>query len=428
MVKGLIEAARGTPVLHRKSPGVFYGWYIVASSFLLSFVAVGIGFYGQTIFLNSLIEIRGWHPEQVSGASTFYFITVGVASLGVGRAVDRWGARGPMLAGAFVMAGALMFLAEVQTPLQLYGVYLMLAVSFAMTANMPLAVMVSKWFIARRAFAMSLSQTGVSLGGVILVPAVTLTIISHGFEFTIHLLAVLVLVVFIPLLLWIVRNDPAQLGTGPDDNRDYEPSAIDSQVWRTAEVIRTRAFLLIASSYSAILFCQVGASVHLLHMLRQHLTPGIASSGVSAVALGSIFGRLTVGRFADRVDKRRIAQALFIIQASAYVALSQSEQAIFLIGASFCFGLTIGSVFMLRSLMIIELFGIGSFGTVFGISNLVTSVAGGFGPLVVGVLSARIGGYPHAYLTLTAIAVAGALLLAGVPKHVERKAGPAPAA
>lgn len=427
MVKGLIEATRGTPLLHRKSPGVFYGWYIVASSFLLSFVAVGIGFYGQTIFLNSLIEIRGWHPEQVSGASTFYFITVGVASMAVGRAVDRWGARGPMLAGAFVMAGALLLLAEVQEPWQLFGVYLILAVSFAMTANMPLAVMVSRWFIVRRAFAMSLSQTGVSLGGVILVPAVTLAIVSHGFELTIRLLSILVVVVFVPLLLLVVRNDPAQLGTGPDDDREYEPSAVDAHLWRTVDVIRTRAFLLIAGSYSAILFCQVGASVHLLHMLRQHLSPGIASSGVSAVAMGSILGRLTVGRFADRVDKRRIAQVLFIIQASAYVALSQSEQAVFLIGASFCFGMTIGSVFMLRSLMIIELFGIGSFGVVFGISNLVTSVAGGFGPLVVGVLSARIGGYPQAFLTLTGVAVAGALLLSGVPTHVERKTVEQPA-
>ncbi len=427
MVRSLIESTRGTPAFHRSTPGVFYGWYIVASSFVLSFVSVGIGFYGQAIFLDALIRIREWAPEDVSGASTFYFITVGVAGLVVGRMVDRWGPRVPMLVGAFVMAGALVWLARVQTPLELYLVYLMLAVGFAMTANLPLMSMMSRWFVARRAFAMSLSQTGVSLGGVILVPVVTLAIISHGFGFTICMLAVLVLLIYVPLTLWVVRSDPAHVGSGPDGNADFEHSMLDTHLWRTSDALKTRAFILMAASFSLVLFCQVGVTVHLLYLLREHLTPGIASSGISAVAAGSITGRLTVGRFADAVDKRRIAQALFIIQAAAYVALSQSEAAVFLIGASFCFGLTIGAIYMMQSLIMMELFGLASFGTVYGASNLITSIGSGFGPLVVGLLASWVGGYPRVLLMLTVVAITGALLLSGVPASVDRKIAPQPA-
>jgi MFS family permease len=422
MASRWIEATRGTPGFHRRSPGVFYGWYIVASSFFLSFVSVGIGFYGQAIFLDALIRIREWRPEEVSGASTLYFITVGVAGLLVGRAVDRWGPRWPMIAGAFVMAGALVWLARVRHPLELYAVYLVLAVGFAMTSNMPLATLLSRWFIARRAFAMSLSQTGVSLGGVVLVPTVTLLIISRGFELTVDLLAVLVLAIFLPLTLWVIRSSPADVGTGPDGNRDYAPSALDQHLWRMTDAIRTRAFAAMALGFSLMLFCQVGVTVHLLYLLREHLSAGIASAGVSAVALGSITGRLTVGRFADAVDKRRIAQCLFVIQALAYVALSQSERAPFLLGASFCFGLTIGAIYMLQSLIIVDLFGIASFGAVYGASNLITSIGSGFGPLVVGVLASWSGGYPRALLMLTGVAITGALLLSGVPASVKGKA------
>lgn len=421
MGKKLIETTRGTPAFHRSTPRVFYGWYIVASSFFLAFVAVGIGFYGQSFFLDALIRLPDWTREDVSGASTFYFITVGVAGVFVGRMVDRWGPRLPMLLGSFVMAGALLWLARVRTPLELYAIYLVLAIGFAMTANIPLMSIISRWFIARRAFAMSLSQTGVSLGGVILVPAATLSIIEYGFAFTAQMLALLVLVVFIPMTLWVVRSDPAHVGTGPDDDVNYQPSTLDAHLWRTTDALKTRAFILMACSFSLVLFCQVGATVHLLYLLREHLTPGIASSGVSAVAAGSITGRLTVGRFADAVDKRRIVQALFVIQAAAYIALSQSETAVFLIGASFCFGLTIGAIYMLQSLIMMELFGLASFGTVYGASNLITSIASGFGPLVVGLLATAMDGYPGVLLTLCGLAITGALLLSGVPSSVAQK-------
>lgn len=418
------NATRGTPVFHRNSPAVFYGWYIVASSFFLSFVSVGIGFYGQAIFLDALIRTREWRPEEVSGASTLYFITVGVAGLLVGRAVDRWGPRRSMIAGAFVMAASLVWLSRVRHPMELYAVYLVLASGFAMTSNMPVTTLLSRWFIARRAFAMSLSQTGVSLGGVVLVPAVTLLIIRQGFETTIGLLAALVLAVFLPLTLWVVRSRPSDVGTGPDGNLDYQPSELDAHRWRTSDAIRTRAFVMMASGFCLMLFCQVGVTVHLLYFLREHLSAGVASAGVSAVALGSITGRLAVGRIADALDKRRIAQCLFVIQAAAYVALSQSERAPFLLGASFCFGLTIGAIYMLQSLIIVDLFGIASFGSVYGASNLIASVGSGFGPLFVGLLSAGEGGYPRALLMLTGVAITGALLLSGVPVSVARIPSP----
>lgn len=265
MVRNLIESTRGTPAFHRHSPRLFYGWYIVASSFFLSFVSVGIGFYGQSFFLDALIRLPDWTREDVSGASTFYFITVGVAGVFVGRVVDRWGPRVPMLLGSFVMAGALVWLAAVRTPLELYAIYLVLAIGFAMTANLPLMSLMSKWFVARRAFAMSLSQTGVSLGGVLLVPLATLSIIENGFGFTARMLALLVLVVFIPMTLWVVRSEPSHVGTGPDGNPDFEHSLLDTHLWKTTDALKTRAFIMMAGSFSLVLFCQVGATVHLLY-------------------------------------------------------------------------------------------------------------------------------------------------------------------
>ena len=79
--------------------------------------------------------------------------------------MDRHGARAWIAAGTAVMALALLALGRVDAPAQLLPVYLLLAVGFSMTGNVPTSAVLTRWFVARRARAMSIAQTGVSLGG-----------------------------------------------------------------------------------------------------------------------------------------------------------------------------------------------------------------------------------------------------------------------
>ena len=93
------------------------------------------------------------------------------------------------------------------------------------------------------------------------------------------------------------------------------------------------------------------------------------------------------------------------------LALSQSTSAVALVASTLFFGLTIGSVFMLQSLIALELFGVISFGRVFGLLNLLSSVGGGLGPLLVGVIAARAGGYPVSLRVLAVIAALAAVAI-----------------
>ena len=80
------DRARALPRVHRLRADVFYGWFVVAGAFFVSLVSVGVGFYGQTVFLDGLIHEKGWTRESVSAASTLYFLTAGVAGMAVGMA------------------------------------------------------------------------------------------------------------------------------------------------------------------------------------------------------------------------------------------------------------------------------------------------------------------------------------------------------
>ncbi len=411
-----------SPLIQRLNPNLFYGWFIVAGTFLLSFVSVGIGFYGQTVFLDGLIHEKGWSRASVSAASTVFFMVTGLAGVPVGRAVDRWGSRRILVAGALLMAIALIWLGRVEKPNELYFVYPCLAASFAMSAAIPLSGLVNRWFIRQRSRAMSFAQTGVSVGGLLLVPIMTGLIASRGMRGTTIVLAALVLVVALPVVFAVIRDDPAQMGLTPDGEPAFDapPTTMDARTsqapgserrWRTRDAIRTPAFISLSLSFAAILICQTGVAVHHLHLLREHMSTSEAALGAATIPLGSIVGRLIVGRYADRFDKKNVAATLFGMQALAILALGMAADPIPLLVASLLFGLTIGAVFMMQGLLVAELFGLPSYGTVFGALNFATGIGGGLGPLVIGLLAETLGGYSPALLSIMVIPPVSALVV-----------------
>src|SRR5262249_25464805 len=135
-----------------------------------SSVVVGVGFYGMAVFLDSLVSERGFPRAQVSLATTLYYVGTGVAGSLVGRSVDRHGARAWIATGTARLALALLALGRVATPAELFPVYLLLATGFSMTGAVATNAILTRWFVTRRARALSIAQTGVSIGGVVLVP------------------------------------------------------------------------------------------------------------------------------------------------------------------------------------------------------------------------------------------------------------------
>jgi MFS family permease len=401
-------------------PRVYYGWPIAVASSLQSFVVVGVGFYGMAVFLDALCTERGWSRTEVSFATSLYFVTSGVAGIGIGRSVDRRGARGWIVAGALVMAIALLAIGRVDAPGQLFGLYPLLALGFSMCGPVPMGAITTRWFVARRALAMSIATTGVSVGGVVLVPLTTRLILERGLAETTALLALLVLTVVWPVAGFVLRWDPREHGLEPDGGaasaHRAHPALLAAQdrVWSSREVLRTPAFWILVTAFGAILFCQVATAMHQLALLRVHMDAQTAAFAVSTTAFGSIVARLVVGSFADRVSKRRLGVALMLIQAGALLTFATASAVPLLYLGSAVFGFTIGNLFMLQALLVGDLFGRRSFGKVMGLLQLLTQTASGLGPWALGLLYAAFGGYPPGLAVLAGVALVAAGVLARV--------------
>ena len=414
--------SRPLPVIHRLLPGVYYGWVVALGCGALSFATVGIGFYGMAVFLDGLTGSGGLTKTEVAGPTSLYFMTSGVAGIFVGRFVDRRGARGSIVAGTLVMAACLVAIGRVTEARSLWLLYPIMALGFAACTSIPTNAIVTRWFVGLRARAMSFSHSGVSIGGIVLVPWATGLIASEGLPATGVALAVVLLLVALPVTLFVLRFDPADHGLEPDGpggaaraasgaNPRLDP-AVQSRVWTSREALATRSFWLLALAFGLILFCQQSVLVHEISLLRERTgDPRAGAFAVSITAAASVTARLVVGAFADRVSMRRLASFLMVIQGAALLGYSAAPALPALYAAAVVFGLTIGNVYMLQSLLVGELFGFASFGSVLGLLNLITQLAGGLGPVTLGVLHGELGGYGPALRLLAVLAFAAAIVV-----------------
>jgi MFS family permease len=410
-----VTSVRRPPPLGRLLPRrVFYGWWVTLGCGLVVFVGVGIGFYVLPLFLGPLQAERGWSNAQVSGATGLYFTVSGLTSAAIGRAVDRGDPRRYMLVGAVLLAVSLAVVGHVRSLWQLYLVYPVMAAAFAMAANIPTNTILTRWWITRRGQAMSVAFSFVSLGGALFAPVGRRLLDNGGLELAAPVLGAIVAVVAIPVILLVLVSSPEELGLEPDDGRPAvgaRPVGDQRRAWTRSEALRTRAFWAILVGFLLVLVCQVGFLTHQVAFLETRFSPATAAFAVSVTALGSAAARLVVGVFSDRVDKRHLTVALVVAQAASVAGLQTTSHPAVNFGLVLVFGFTMGNIFMMQALLVGEIYGITSFGTVYGMTAAAGQTASGLGPILVGALEEASGGYRTPFLLTTALTLLGALAL-----------------
>ena len=423
------RAVRPLPRLHRLFPNVYYGWIVVAGTFLQSLVCVGIGFYSQQVLVDALTAVRGFARVDVSAASSVFFLLTGAFGFAIGPLVDRYGARAFIFAGALVQGVALVAIGRTQDAAWLIPTFALLSFGFALSTGVPTSAILTRWFVARRSLATTFSQTGVSLGGAIMIPLGTFLIHDRGLEWATAAMALAIAIVTIPVVVFVLRWDPAEHGLEPDGSieaaRASRHVSLEAQrrVWRRREALATPTFWLLATAFGCVLAAQVGMIAHQLAALAERMPRATAMWGGSLIPIGSVLGRFAIGAVADRFEKRHLAVSLFAVQGLGILAFSLSESPTALFASSLLFGLTIGSIFMMQSLITADLFGIPSFGAVYGAVQLCSQLASSTGPLIVGALYATYGGYPTALRWLVLLSFLGAALLARVRPPAAAPAG-----
>ena len=407
-------------------PRFHYGVWIIAGSMALVFVGVGVGYYGLAVFIRELEDGLGWSSTLVGSATGVYFTVSGLTSWSVGPYIDRRGPRRVMFVGVVLLGVGIMFMGQVSRPWHLFVVYSVMAVGFGCAASVGVNSIMSRWFVTRRARAMSVTFSGVSLGGVVLAPLSAWIIENYGLGTAGVTLGVLILVVGLPVVTKVLVWDPAQIGSEADFGKPLDvrnanlDDAVQLRTWTRAEAMRTVAFWAILVAYVLILTAQTGFLIQQFTFLADRFDSGsLAGFTLSVAAGGSVVARLIVGRFADHIDKRHFTFWLFCVQATAVLAITFIDNTIATWVLVLIIGFTIGNVYMMQTLLISEIFGVVSLGAVLGAISLATQTASGVGPFGVGWLRDATGGFTTPFVVTAAASYVAAfiVLLAKAPRE-----------
>lgn len=385
---------------------IHYGWWTCIGVAVLMFATVGVGYYGLAVFLRPLQEENGWSTTTVSAATGMYFSISGITGFLLGPYVDRHGPRIPLISGVLLVGASAALLGSVTTVDALFVVYFLQAVAFGLAGAVPVNAIMARWFVTRRAQAMSISATGVSLGGIIIAPLASSLVDRGGVSLAAPALGAIVVVVGLPIALWVLVWDPTDLGLQPDVGRPLDiadnaalSDVVQRRTWTRREAASTLPFWFILIAFVVVLMAQTGFLLHQMAFLQDRLgSRRSAAQALSLTAFGSVVARLALGRVADSLDKVLVTALLFLVQAAAVATVTLVDNVRLSYLMVLIVGFTIGNIYMMQTLLVAEKFGLVSLGTVLGIIGAAAQIGSGAGPFVVGWLEDASGSYRLPFL------------------------------
>jgi MFS family permease len=391
-----------------KNPRVFYGWFVVAAGFAVTFVGFGC-VYSFSAFIESLQRDFGAARGSVSlvfSLAGFLYFSLGAIS---GPLADRWGSRRVVLAGIVLIAAGLALASIARSLPMVYAAY-GLGVGLGVGCSyVPAMGAVQRWFVKRRGLASGLSSSGIGAGTLVVPPFAAFLIGVCGWRDAYLILGGLALVIGAGVAL-LIENDPRDRGLGPDGEILYTTTPTKQASGSSIiEAIKSPRFI---GLYAACLACSFGVFVPFVHLTPYATDYGIAQSSavllVSVIGVGSTVGRFFLGGMADRFGRELSLVGMFAGMALALIIWVSSTNFWPLAIFAFVFGTAYGGWVALLPAVVMDYFGGRNVSGLIGILYTSAGIGTLIGPSATGYAFDA----THSYTLAIAVSIAGNVIAA----------------
>lgn len=382
---------------------IFYGWYVVTACFLLCMLFAGTGFYSFSIFIKPIEDEFGWSRGAISLTMSIFLIVSGLTGPIIGRFIERFGPRNVMSICA-IGAGTCYLLVSLTFSLwYFYLIYALLAIMACGIGIIPVSTLITNWFSRMRGMATGISMVGISTGGLILAPLVGMITAHFGWKTAFIIIGLAVWLVAIPLIHFVVRNKPEEMGLLPDGKPQETdilpirhagiPPLIPGQP--ASEVFRTSTFWFIFISFFLTAFAQMGILQHQVPMLVdiKGTTQATAATALGLTAGVGGIGKLCFGKLSDIWQFRYVVLLCFGLQALAVLMLLHLSFPGVMWVYTVVFGFSMGGVVVLIALVVGRFWGLLSYGVLLGAIWIANSLGGALGTYFNGVVYDYLGDY-----------------------------------
>lgn len=423
---------------------LYYGWYIVGVVLAGGIPRTGLNgsFFG--IFLKPLAEEFGWTRAEVAMAVTIGTLMAAGLGMYLGRVLDKFGPRWMMAGGFAILAGSYFGLAFVNSLVAFYIVYSIgRAMMQSATGHTLMYALVSKWFVRRRATAISAATLGGYLGGILLAPLTQGIIDNFSWRHAYLFFGVLTILMAVIPAVVLLRRIPEDLGLLPDGDadpaKDLETSSQSASEAQAAplsgpsptaerasltlrDALHTPAFYMLTLMVMITSVAMTGITFHMVpHFTDVGISNTAAATTISLLTVGSMASVFGWGFLADRTSaKLMLMTALVLLEiGAALVANSTTEWGAY--ASSAIFGVGMAGYLVLSEVVWADFFGRKHLGSIRGVTMMFQLAGNASGSLIAAFMFDVSGSYNGAFnmiLVLYAVSFT-VLLIARRPRAVQ---------
>ena len=391
---------------------------IAGALFISLFLLWGSGYNTFGVFFTPLLkEFHGTHAS-ISLCATAIVLFTGAAAPLAGWLVKLIDVRVVMGVGATLAGVSLFGISRADSFGHLLMWYMLLGVGLGGSTMVPASLILTNWFTERRGTVLGVATAGMELGGMVMTLLSARLITTNGWRIAYLVLALPVFVIVLPLILLVIRGGP-----GPDavdevaaknGRTRLRDNMASEQGLDVREAFRKRSFWLLGVAQFCFGLGVAGALIHLVPlMLKARYSAASAALALSSVHAFITVGKPTMGAVGDRVGTRKALAAGFAVCALGILLMGDGVRSPVLAVGIFLYAFTLATPIALVPVILLEMAGPRSLGTLFGLLFFVQTIGAAIGPIIVGLVFDITGSYAAGYTLSAAIFLTAALAILG---------------
>ncbi len=394
--------------------GIFYGWWIVVVCTLIMGTFFTLLLSCLSLFTVPICEDLGISRSAFSTFSTILSVMGMILSPVAGKLCATKNTRMIMTGTLIIGVIGYIGISFVQNVGLLYALAVIIGFGSSFCTTVPIAVILTRWFVKARGTAMSITFAGSSVGAMILSPIISKIIADTSWRAAIRYLGIGMLVVLVPLVFLIIRTKPEDKGLkalGEDEAPAAGTgSAPANDIGLPLGKLQRKPIFWIYVLAIFIMLLTMGAMYHMAAHVSIIVDAAAAAKFVSIFSLIAIFGKLLMGAVFDKSLTGGILLGT-VSMALCFVFLLIAKNFTMLLPVALFYGLGSAHATIFPPTLTGRFFGSKYYGEIFGFVNSFASLSMAVNGLVMAALFDATGTYTLAWIFGLAAAILATVLL-----------------
>ncbi len=401
--------------MKKKNKKIFYGWWIVIGSLLVTGTVVPSVMAMSNKFLISITKDMGISKSAFTLSNSLLHAMGIFFSPFIAKRLAKGNMKKIQTISVllFVLVFASYSLAK--KPIHFYISSVVLGICYLHTSLIPIGMMITNWFDKKRGLAMSIAMSGIGIGGFIFSPLITSWISNYGWRTTYLIYAVVIAAIALPVSLFIFIRSPEDIGLKPYGQNIEEKNKIKDtsniRLSLTMKETLTKPFfimLIIATLANGLI--NMGALGQFPPALEELHGPIIQATIISLYSILGMFGKLLLGWINDKfgIIQSIVFGCIAFGLTFLFMLFSQNVYMAYIAAIFLGIGMGVGNV--IPPLVTSAIVGADKYSEAYGYVNSAIQIGLSFGSLLVASIFDKTGSYRTAWIImigLTAVTMFG---------------------